>query len=350
MANEKKPALKKPPKQYKESTQLDLFSQFVSNDKGEVSNSIEIWENIPKYFFTSAQIAKLRTATGHADPYFWKYKENDRNFTVVIQPTSILQEDGKFLAFFPGVTEELVEEVLKKILSTKSQSLHDVSEAETWVKFSLNMIYKELKLMGRERNFTEIKQAIEIMSKCNISLYEGKKQIWTGNILQDLITIDRESYITDPSAMHIGRFPAFISHAINALKYRQFNYKHLMSCNEQLTRLIYKKLINRYTHASFINDYHFIYSDLKKSGLLQQAREGNNRLKVVSALNELKQKEVITSYETEERKGGKTVVEVKYTVHPSAKFISEQKAANKRKSLAKTALIEGELIAVDKES
>jgi len=350
MTNEKKPALKKPPKQYTESTQLDLFSQFVSNDKGEVSNSIEIWENIPKYFFTPAQIAKLRTATGHADPYEWEYMEEGNNFTVRIYPAPIKQEDGKFLAFFPGITEELVEEVLKKILATQNQGLHDVDKEETWVKFTLSMIRKELKQMARERNLAEIKQSIEIMNLSTIMVFRNNKEIWSGNILQDLIIVQRDEYLTDPEAQHIARLPVFISKAINKLKYRQFNYQRLMNCNEQLTRLIYKKLINRYTHASLINDYHFMYSDLKKSGLLQQGREVANRQKVISALKELMQKEVIISYETEERKTGKKVVEVKYTVHPSAKFISEQKAANKRKNIAETALIEGELISVDKDS
>ena len=63
--------VKKPPEKYIKSLQLDLFSQFVTNDKSEVSNTVEIWESIPKYFLTPAQVKKLRTDTGHADPYEW---------------------------------------------------------------------------------------------------------------------------------------------------------------------------------------------------------------------------------------------------------------------------------------
>ncbi|TXK95889.1 hypothetical protein BMR10_09315, partial [Methylococcaceae bacterium CS4] len=61
--------MKKPPSKAIKSVQMDLFSQFITNDLESVSNTVELWESIPKYFFTPAQVEKLRTPTGHADPY-----------------------------------------------------------------------------------------------------------------------------------------------------------------------------------------------------------------------------------------------------------------------------------------
>jgi len=52
---------------------------------------------------------------------------------VKIQPTLIEQEDGSYKAFFPSVTEELVEEALKKILADQRYGLHDPNNVETWV-------------------------------------------------------------------------------------------------------------------------------------------------------------------------------------------------------------------------
>lgn len=323
--------VKKPPEKYIKSLQLDLFSQFVTNDKSEVSNTVEVWESIPKYFLTPAQVKKLRTETGHADPYEWKYTEKGGNFSVRIQPALIKQGD-KYQAFFPGITEELVEEALKKILTIQNHGIHDANKVETWVRFTLRMVLKELSARGRDRNINQIKQAIEVMSSCVITLYKDKKEIWKGSILQDLVTVGREEYLADTDAQHIGRLPLFISLAINQLEYRQFNYDRLMSCDEQLTRLIYKKLINRYRHANLLNNYHFMFSDLKNSGLLQQNREIDNRKKVLSALQELKEKNIISGYETDERKESRAISDVKYTLYPSHEFITEQKAANKRNS------------------
>jgi hypothetical protein len=186
------------------------------------------------------------------------------------------------------------------------------------------------------------------MNKCNISLFKDKKEVWSGTILQDLVTVGREDYLADTDAHHIGRLPLFISHAINRLEYRQFNYDRLMSCDEQLSRFIYKKLINRYRHANFINNYHFMFLDLKNSGLLQQKRDIDNRRKVLSALNELKEKNIIASYETDERKESRAITDVKYTIFPSNQFISEQKAANKRVNDTEKQIIDTNAKSLDK--
>ena len=116
---------KKPPKTQLSSIQLDLFSQFITNDESEVSNSVEYWENIPKYFLTTKQTQALRNTEGLAKPYEWHYTIRNKDgsitpYKVEIQPAFIKQKDGDYKAFFPTKTEENIEEVLKKIF-TKQQ-------------------------------------------------------------------------------------------------------------------------------------------------------------------------------------------------------------------------------------
>jgi hypothetical protein len=246
----------------------------------------------------------------------------------------IEQEDGRDKAFFPSVTEELVEEALKKILTDQNYGIHDPAKAETWVRFTLRMVQKELKARGKTRSVNEIKHAVSVMSKCNISLLNGKKEVWTGSILQDLVTVDREEYTENTNAHHIARMPLFITHAIDKLEYRQFNYDRLMRFYNQLTRWLYKRLIHRYKQASILDTYHFMYSDVKQgSALLEQASERDNRKKVIAALDELVEDGVLLSYEAQEIKEGRKVTDVKYTVTAAPDFIREQKAANKRASL-----------------
>lgn len=328
---EKKALAKEPPKEPIKSLQLDLFSQFVTNNTSDVSNTVEVWESIPKYFFTPKQVEKLRTKTGHADPYKFEYLYNGIPYVVKLQPALIEQKNGSYKAFFPSITEELVEETLKKIFTNQRHGIHDPKNIESWVRFTLSMIQKELKARGRTRDRNQIKHAIEVMSSCVITLYKEGKEIWKGSILQDLVTIGRNEYIADTNSRHIARLPLFISHSINNLEYRQFNYERLMSCNEQLTRWIYKQLIHRFKQASFMNSYHFMYSGLARdSGLLQRDTERKNRQKVKSSLNELVDRGVLISYIEDNRKKGRKIIDVKYTVTPTSHFISEQKAANKR--------------------
>lgn len=328
-----KVTVRTPPAASKKSVQYDLFTQFVSNDVADMSNAVEIWDSIPKYFMTRAQTEKRRTEHGHADPVKWHYSYNNQEFTVTIQPALIEQADGSYKAFFPGVTEELVEEALKKILSDQTYGLHDVEKAETWVRFTLQMIRKELKARARTRSMTEIKHAIEVMSSCVVTVSKARKELWRGAILQDLVTVGREEYLADADAHHIGRLPLFISHSINQLHIRQFNLDRLMACNEQLARWIYRKLIHRFKHASLLTSYHFSYqSVLAQSALLQQARDNDNRRKIRDALEELKGRGALMSYTETLKKEGRKVVDAVYEVRPTGEFISEQKAANKRDS------------------
>jgi len=328
--NGKKVQKKQPPKLPTRSIQFDLFSQFVTNDEREVSNAIELWDSIPKYFLTPHQVSKLRTPTGHADPYKWEFSHNGKPCAVKIQPALIEQVNGSYKAFFPGVTEELVEEALKKILADSQCGFHDADNSETWVSFTLRMVDKELKSRKRTRSITEIRHAIEVMNKCNIAYYINGNEAWSGAILQDLVTVGRDEFLANQDARHVARLPVFISKSINQLGGRQFNLDRYLACGEQLTRWIYKQLINRFKQASQMNSYHFMYSDIKESGLLQQTREIDNRRKVISSLDELVAEEVLSSYTSDIRKNGRRIVDVKFTVFASNEFVKEQKAANKR--------------------
>ena len=80
--------VKTPPEKYIKSLQLDLFSQFVTNDGSSVSNTVETWESIPKYFLTERQAKKIRSKDGLSEPFEWNYSEKN-NFTVRVQPALI---------------------------------------------------------------------------------------------------------------------------------------------------------------------------------------------------------------------------------------------------------------------
>lgn len=331
-----------PATQQSKCAQYDIFSKYVTNDLSEVSNTIEYWERIPKYFLTKDQQKRLRLDNGLANTYAYEYSlknklGQEKRYKVTIQPAQIVQEDGIERAFFPSQNEECIEEVLKKIFSEQGHGVHDAKNLESWVRFSYGQIRKELYRMKRGLRYDQIKHSLTVMSKCNITVYEDNKQIFTGSILQDYYSVDRDTYRSDSEAFHYARLPALISKAVNDLKFRQFNYVNFMRCNEQLTRFIYKRLINRFTNANYINDYHFMFSDIKQSsGLLQQSRDNDNRRKVVEALKELISNKVISDYNKEERKEGKKVIDVKYIIKPHPNFVADQKAANKRAGMLTT--------------
>lgn len=343
MAEIKKAPVKKktkePPSQPIKSIQHDLFSDFLTNKTSEVSNTVNLWERIPKYFLSPQEQKRLRTAEGLAKPYTQEYTLKGQNgellsYRVELQPALIKQLDGEYIAFFPTKAEEIIEEVLKKIFTEQNLGIHDSKNSESWVKFSYGMINKELRKNKCSRTHQQIKHSLEIMNKCILTVYEDNKEIYTGAILQDYCSVDRKQYLDDTKALHIARLSVFISHAVNTLQYRQFNLGRLTACKEQLSRWLLKRLINRFHYASLITTHHFLFSTIKaESSLLRLAREIDNRIKVITALEELKKTGTIFSYEISEIKKGRKIVDVKYTVTPTHEFSREQKAANARKNM-----------------
>ena len=329
---------KRPPEQSKKSIQFDLFGKFIANNTDEIRNTIELWEGIPKYFFTTALIEKLRTADGLAKPFSWEYttrrSSEIQKFRVVIQPAIIKQDDGSYLAVFPSASEEMIEEILKKILLEQNMGIHDSDKVESWVRFTLSMIHRELKERGRERNRNQIKHSLDVMSKTIIQVFCEDKEIYRGPILSDVFFVDREAYLEKADTLWSARLPALLSLGINEMVYRQYNYGRFWVCDEQLSRWIYKRLVNRFIQAGEKVEYSILYSEIKQSsGMLQAKLEQSNRRKVESSFEELKKNGVLLSVEiaTIKDKNNK-ILDVKYTLVAADEFIKEQKAANKRKN------------------
>lgn len=329
----------KPPTEASPSLQYDMFSTFLDNKKGAVSNLVDMWQSIPKYFLTPHQTKQLRTKDGLAQPFKLEYTlrtptGEQAAFSVKIQPALIEQSDGNHKAFFPSTTEELVEEALKKIFANQFNGIHIPEKLQSWVKFSYGMLRTELEKCGHGRTYTEIKHSLEVMRRCNITVFREGKEVYSGGIISEYIGVDREQYINDSDSYHYARLPSFISESINTLKYRQFNYERLMSCGSQLTRWLYQRLISRYTNADYTNSYHFRFKDIQQaSGLLMQKNERHNRVKMLDALDELSEKSVILNYTLEEKREGRKIVDVVYTISPHPEFVQEQKASNKRQQV-----------------
>lgn len=315
-----------------DSIQMELFRSFVSNkrDDSDSSNSIRIWETIPKYFPVS--VVKKCVQKDSIKPYEWPYGKNGEQFSVIIKPAMIQDKSGNLKPHWPGTTEEFIEEILKKFLSEQQLAIHNPTNLETWVRFSLSMIKKEMEAQGCTRSFAEIKKAITIMSECNINVLKNNSSVWSGSILQELVTVGRKEYEEDSNLLHSARLPVFISQSINNLDYRQFNYPRYMLCKNALTRWIYKQLIHKYTYADYTQSYNFSYSTLYESGLLQQKNETENRKKVIASLKELISMNMLSRYTDKlvyDKVRKSKIIDVIYDVWAGRELVREQKASLK---------------------
>ena len=178
---------------------------------------------------------------------------------------------------------------------------------------------------GRTRNLQQLKHAIDVLSKCVITLERDGRKIYDGGIISSVFLADRNNFFDDATRPCTVLLNPFLTHAVSYLEYRQFNYTRYMTCDTQLARWLYKRLIHRYRQASYMNDYHCLFSTLCEASGLLQITGRHARVKVLSAFDELVEVGVIKpNYRVEKIKNGRTIADIKYTLYPTRALRRQQ--------------------------
>jgi hypothetical protein len=338
----------KPPTRPLQSRPYDLFSTFFG-DAAELSNTIGLWDAIPKYAVSARAQNKMRNADGRLPVYEqsfvyatrYKGQRVKKSCRVEVYPTPVKTENGH-VDFYPSTDEELIEEVIKKIFSDQQCGIHDPDNTESWVRFSLQMIRKELQARGKTRSLVEIKRSIDILSTSVIRLYEERDNtaVYTNPILTEVTRVTRQRYLKDGSLTWVAKLPALISKSVNELTYRQFNYGVLMSLPTQLARWLHKRLSQNYINASHLDTHDILFSSIHRdSGLLIYKRTRENFKALEAAFDELVGQNVLHRWERlEERRAGRGLADARYVLHAHSHFIRDIKAANARLKESRTTL------------
>lgn len=323
------------PQKAPESKQYDLFTTFFG-DPAELSNTLELWDAIPKYSMSRRAQNNLRDSNGrlpfleHEFEYKNRLLDKPIKARLKIQPALIEEEDGSVKDYYPSYTEDLIEEVLKKIFADQQYGLHFPTKGESWVRFSAHMIRKELAARGHTRSLQEIKKSLEIMAKCSLEVQfsgQGRGLVYNNPILSNMVRTTREDLAEDPNAKWMAQLPALISKGVDELSYRQFNYALHMNLS-QLGMWLHKRLVHRYRNASLFHPYTFAFTSVERdSRLLNHVRKTRNIQSVRDALDEIKAKDIIHSWEEDERRSGRQIDDVIFTVYASSDFTDHVKAS-----------------------
>jgi hypothetical protein len=331
------------------SLQYDLFSKFFGKPE-DLSNTIELWDAFPKYVFSARMQSIQRDKEGRLPVYKQKFEyhpspkgENPTcQCTLTLKPARIETESG-WIDCYPSADEELVEEVIRKIFSDQQYGVHDQATGNSWVRFSLRMIWRELKARGKTRSVSEIARSIEILkgSIVEVEMKNGssKKTAYSDPILMSVTTVSRADLVDDPNAMWCARLPALVTLAVDKLRYRQFNYGLLMNLASPLARWLLKRLSHEYINADLLCPYQILFSTIERdSGHLRHSRLARNIQTVKAALDELRDRGVLTFYDAEERRGP-TGRDILYRLTPTGDFVRDIKAANARRADAQKQII-----------
>lgn len=316
--------------------QLSLFQQFLCNsaeERANLSNAIDFWDLVPKYCISRKEMAKLRKQGGFLPTSERQFEYHGKAFVVRVRPGRVKDTNGAEIEFYPSAREELVEDALRKIATDQDCGFYNLAPARSGVVFSLHMLRQELAHRGHTSSYQQVVEALTILADASIEILAADgRSLVKSPILPSLAAVSKKQLADDPHARWYADFSPMVTESIRALKYRQFDYNTMMQHSSQLTRWLHKRLAANYTNASHTVPYTIFFSTIQRdSGLLDLNQKRDAIRKLDEAWSELQARGVITAAKKEDSRGPRGVLkDAKYTVQPSARFIAQVKAANKR--------------------
>lgn len=333
-----------------QSPQLSLFQNFLANtptERDKLSNTIALWDSIPRYSISRSLQYKLRTEHGTLELLKLHFRHNKQDFLATITPARIEVKDGpdkgKTVDYYPSATEEIVEDVLRKMAADQEQQqgFFDKKGYVSGVAFSLYQLREELAKLGHTRSYSEILLSLEILHKTNIQITttDGREeQVRSSTYFPAMGTARRKDIDADPAARWAIQFHPLVTRSIDEVTYRQFNYHQLMSHRSQLTRWIHKQLVMKFTFAAIGETFKMKFSTIKRDSALLTGYKQDRQavVAVVESLEELKKSGLLMDCEkgSETRGPRNKFVDVEFILTPSIEFVREVRAANKRRKLA----------------
>ncbi|MBC6445417.1 MAG: hypothetical protein GDA50_08385 [Alphaproteobacteria bacterium GM202ARS2] len=311
--------------------QLDLFRQFnCPRDTAldDMTNTLTFWDSLPKYHISREQQRQMIAKSGKLPLFSHTTNFDQVDYVMELQP-AMIEQDGATSIVYPGETEEIIEEVLRKFLTEQNVGRWDIAKQSASVSFTLEMLSRELRARGKTRSNKEIVRALEVLGKSVLVLKHGKRAICTGTLLT-VVGVSRDEYLANPKSRWSATFHPFISNSILNLKYRQLNYATLMKLRSPLARYFYKRICVRYTNADYQNDYHFSYNSLRRdTEFFQAGRAGEHIKRIQTALNDLQAQMILLSSETEIVRGERNkIIDAIFTLKCGIALKDETIAAN----------------------
>lgn len=328
-----------------ENTQLSLFQTFLINtdeERSSLSNAVDLWDQIPRYSVSRLRTNALRTSEGFLDAIDLSFQYRGRTLIARIHPARVFEADGKRMSYYPGNREEIIEHALRRLAAEQHTGFFDAQARRSGARFSLYQLRKELERQGHSLRYDELKQGLDILSMSTIEIIatneSGDEAFARSTYLVSLTGVTRRDYDSDRTARWTVQFHPLVTHAIDQVTYRQFNYSRLTKCSTQLARWLLTQLVLKYTQAAISNTFDMRFSTIRRdSAMLDGYSRMRDAIKLLDeALAELKGLGALLGVKKTELRGPRNKIEdVVYTLSPTPEFVREQKAANRRSTDSK---------------
>ena len=170
-------------------TQLSLFQTFLS-DEERYSNTIELYDAVPKYFSNHKIMASIREGGKYLPVLKREFEHKGDTYSLHIRPARLLYPNGTEMEHYPSPREELVEEALRKIATDRVKGIYldDVAG----VQFTLYGLKKELKERGHDIDKSDLIESLKICNLTSISIQTADgKAIMQSSIFPTLLIASR---------------------------------------------------------------------------------------------------------------------------------------------------------------
>src|SRR6266702_2757150 len=106
--------------------QLMLFQTFIPEDDPDdkYSNTIELYDAIPKYFSNARAMDAMRKDGIYLPTLERVFQHRQETYTVQIRPARVRGRTGAEKEYYPSPREELVEEALRKLACDKMNGVY----------------------------------------------------------------------------------------------------------------------------------------------------------------------------------------------------------------------------------
>lgn len=301
--------------------QLSLFD-LLEKEK-EFSHTIELYDFIPKYVWGKVE----RIAGVYLPRLEREFECRGRKYNLTLYPASIEDANGNEKYHYPSKREEIVEDVLRKIMAEGSGIFLD---GEAAVQFTIYQLQKELKDSGHTYSRSQIKESLTILTRTDIELKSE-----SGNLEVLFSPIETLGFSGQNEETNtFVRFSPLVTNSIKERTFRLFNYEKVMSYRSVIARQLHKRMSHHYTQASLTETYTILLTTIIRDfGLTRRKQLKDNLRDVEQAIEEMIEQKVILKYSSEkiiEKSPRFKIVDVKLNFIPHPEFITEVKFANSK--------------------
>lgn len=305
---------------------LDLFDRMLP-PHSPYTNSFALYDLAPKHVFSvtqedwrdeDKQVLRIKERT---------FEQNGTLYELVITPARLFDKDGNEVDVYPGRQEQNVEEALRRLAVKRASTM--MINNEPGVRFTLYELRAELKEIGSTLSLQEIKWSIEVCHKCTIAFRrpndtetDCSAPIFPSRALGKIVDGDFVSYVT---------FHPLVAMGINRLQYRLLNYNIQVRFKSYVSKWLHKRLSHHFTQGAAADQSMLIHASdvIRNSGMTLYSQWRDNIGKVREAVRELKDLDVLISFESEAIKGpGGSIKDEIFNLYPSGDFLAEMRKAN----------------------